>query len=97
MSMFRRRPSMQPVLFATSILLGLLWVTEMQALAACPWEYCPLGPTFDCVESYTQYNGSAVTTCSGGGIGDCHGWICWYRDSAGICWNEDIEQCWPWA
>jgi hypothetical protein len=94
--MFRRLASLQTLLFAMSLLLGLLWATEMQALAWCPYEYCPLGPTWDCTESYTTYQGYWGTTCAGGGMGDCHGWTCWYRDDAGICWNTDIEQCWLW-
>jgi hypothetical protein len=94
--MFRRLALLQPLLFAVSLLLGLLWVTEVRVLASCPYEYCPLGPTYDCQESSTQYQGAVGTTCSAGGFGDCHGWICWYSDAAGICWNTDIEQCWVW-
>lgn len=94
--MFRRTALLQSAFFATSILLGLLWATQKEGLAFCPFEFCPLGPTFDCVEDYTQYMGAVGASCASGGMGDCHGWICWYSDSAGICWNEDIEQCHSW-
>jgi hypothetical protein len=95
--MSRRLASLQLLLYAVSLLLGLLWVTEVRVLAKpCPWENCPLGPSPTCVQSSTQYTGAVGTLCEGGGSGDCHGWICWYRDDAGICWNTDIQQCWPW-
>jgi hypothetical protein len=92
----RRFATSNTLLLGVSLLLGLLWLTEWRPLAYCPWQYCSPGPTWDCTFSYYTYMGSTVTICPGYAVGDCHMWICWYRDDAGICWNEDQVECWLW-
>jgi hypothetical protein len=87
---------MEGVLLAACGVLLVIWVTEIRAIAACPYPpNCPPPPTPDCTVNWEQYNGSIVTNC-GGGVGECMWLICWYYDQAGICFNADKDDCFWW-
>lgn len=84
-------------LLCLTILLCAAWLTSAELAAGCPNDACA-GPTQGCqsnpvMEVPWQYMG-----CVGGGgcSGDrpcCCGYICWWKDEAGYCFNDDVNQC----
>jgi hypothetical protein len=93
----KRLPALDSLLLVAAVVLGGLWISEIRSSALCPAPFdCPAGPYPECTVSERWYTGGSVGTWCQGQIADCLWYICWYEDSAGLCYNADYSECFYW-
>jgi len=88
------KSALDTTLFCLAVLLCAAWLTTAKAAAICS-DGCDVPSS--CV-GQVEIDSWSFEGCVGGAgcYGDnpcCCGYICWWKDSAGICGNDDWEGC----